>query len=291
MTKAEGEENGAKRLTCVLNPSTSAYSACHYVHAASSLRLLAANTFPFHVYVPRSTAVQREKVECIASAIRTHFLHHLRASSLETAQLTAETDSVLASLDSGAAAAAANLSGVKGALLVMKALGEAKAGKAQKKKGRSAKAPPAALGSPGGIGGIAVSAEPTGESILGVKDCAVPLSSSWLLPGDAVRTCYGAGVVDAIMGDYTLKEKQAGAGAGAGPQQTGLVVVPPRVKIKVSVCVCVCVCERERERKGERGVSEVSTFRKSPPLALTTPVTDHRSTTASSTWSPLRSSP
>mmetsp|Transcript_17272 Transcript_17272/g.34642 ORF Transcript_17272/g.34642 Transcript_17272/m.34642 type:complete len:718 (-) Transcript_17272:86-2239(-) len=175
---------------------------------------------------------EREKVECVASAIRTHFLHHLRASALETTQLTAETDAILSSLSE--IAKAANLEGVNGAILIMKALGEAKGGKDKKKKGRAAKAPPAAAGAPGGIGGVCVSSEPAGESILGVKDAAAPLASAWLLPGDAVRTAYGNGVVDTIMGDYTLKEKaHSGAITSSGPPQTGLIVVPPRVKIKV----------------------------------------------------------
>ena len=180
---------------------------------------------------------EREKVESIASGIRTHFLHHLRASDQESHELASATSLVISSLSAAAAdAGCGKAGGVKGAMMLMKALGESGTGKKKKGKKTGKVAPPA--GAQGGIGGVPIRVD-EGGSILGVKEQAGDMASAWLLPGDAVKTAYGVGTVEAILPQEEKKEKNLQGSVGtSGVQQSGMILVPPRVKVALDYGTC-----------------------------------------------------
>ncbi|GMH81983.1 hypothetical protein TL16_g09107 [Triparma laevis f. inornata] len=172
---------------------------------------------------------ERSKVEHIASTIRTHFLHHLRASQMESTAVTNETEKILTNLtDTNDRLNKKKKLGssMPSTLALLTSLAKLPRKKTSKK---SANNPPTP--SPGGIGGISLKAEEESTSIFGTKEIPSTLSAAWIVPGDSVSTPFGVGFCIKILLGESIKSKSLST--TKEDVKTTLSLLPPRLAIEL----------------------------------------------------------
>ncbi len=165
---------------------------------------------------------EREKVECVAAAVRRHFLAQLEGMKGEVRRVEEEVEEVGMRVDvgDGLGTRKRGKRTVKEIVAALRAAGRDMQDKLDDEDGADAK-----LGV-GGIGGVVD--QGSGGSILGQKEVPSKLAGGWVLPGDLVETPYGRGRVISVVGPSAVKDG------------VYLEVTPGRVEVELSYGKCYC---------------------------------------------------
>ncbi|GMI35617.1 hypothetical protein TrCOL_g9456 [Triparma columacea] len=167
---------------------------------------------------------ERERVEEVASAFRTHFLNQLRSQEAESVALTRETQEVvklcLKEAEGTKGRGRREITSLKDCMELIKDVGK----KIHASNPAFFNSKPQSEQLCGGIGGVPIG-NVGGETIMGLKEIPTTLANSWLLPGDKVSTPYGEGHIEAILPTSTIKP----ASADAGTEK----LLPPRVSVNL----------------------------------------------------------